>query len=70
MTARRTAAILARAMSSTMDQATYQGYRAGFEAARDEAARLADRSGKPALAKTIKSLVPRPDRVGETKQGT
>lgn len=65
MTARRTAAIMARAMSSTMDQATYQGYRAGFEAARDEAARLADRSGKPALAKTIRGLSPRPDKAGE-----
>lgn len=65
MTARRTAAILARAMSSTMDQATYQGYRAGFAAARDEAARLAERSGKAALAKTIKALAPRPDKASE-----
>ncbi len=52
----------ATAIAQTLDTATYAGYRAGFEAARDEAAGHADRAGQPALSAVIRAMRPLPDR--------
>jgi hypothetical protein len=50
------------AIARLLDQATYAGYRAGYEAAREEAALLAERAGQAALAARLRALVPLPDR--------
>ena len=50
------------AIARLLDQATYAGYRAGYEAAREEAALLAERAGQAALAARLRALAPLPDR--------
>jgi hypothetical protein len=50
------------ALARALDQATYQGYRAGFAAARDQAAAAVRARGLPALAAAIEALAPLPDR--------
>jgi hypothetical protein len=62
VTAGRTTDRLAGALTTALDQATYAGYRAGFEAARAQAARLAHESGDAVLAQAITALAPLPDR--------
>jgi hypothetical protein len=49
------------AIASLLDRATYEGYRVGFEAAREEAAVLAEREGQPALAARLRAMLPLPD---------
>jgi hypothetical protein len=56
--ARAVAARLAR----SLDQATGEGYRLGYEIARDEAAFMALEAGRPDLAERIRALRPLPDR--------
>ncbi len=53
---------IARGLSRSLDRATYEGYRLGFEAARDEAAILLERRGEAALAALIRAMRPLPDR--------
>ncbi len=55
---------IARAFAKNLDAATYEGYRVGFEAARDEAAMLAEHAGHAALAERLRAMRPRP-RKGE-----
>ncbi len=57
---------IAKAIARNLDAATYQGYRLGFEAAREEAAVLADRSGQPALAERLRAMRPLPKK-GESQ---
>lgn len=45
-----------------MDAATGEGYRLGYEIARDEAAFLALEAGRPDIAERIRALRPLPDR--------
>jgi succinate dehydrogenase/fumarate reductase flavoprotein subunit len=52
----------ARALAQSLDRATYAGYVAGFEAARDAAAALARAAHDHALAAAIEALAPLPDR--------
>lgn len=52
----------ARGLSRSLDRATYEGYRLGFEAAREEAATLLDRRGEAALATLVRAMQPLPDR--------
>jgi succinate dehydrogenase/fumarate reductase flavoprotein subunit len=52
----------ARALAASLDRASYAGYVAGFEAARDAAAALARAARAPALAEAIAALAPLPDR--------
>lgn len=52
----------ATAIANSLDAATYAGYRAGFEAARDEAAVQAEAEGQPHLAARIRAMRPLPDR--------
>jgi hypothetical protein len=52
----------ASAVARSLDAATYAGYRAGFEAARDEAAAHAERAGQLPLAQSIRAMRPLPDR--------
>ncbi|MCX8133651.1 MAG: hypothetical protein N3D18_06770 [Roseococcus sp.] len=49
-------------LSRLLDRATYEGYRLGFEAARAEAALLAERAGQGALAAAIRAMAPLPER--------
>jgi len=49
-------------LARSLDRATYEGYRVGFEAARAEAARLAEAQGRHDLAESIQTLEPLPDR--------
>jgi hypothetical protein len=51
-----------RAIGRSLDRATYEGYRVGFEAARDEAALLAERAGQGALAAQLRAMRPLPDK--------
>jgi hypothetical protein len=51
-----------RAIADLLDRATYEGYRAGFEAARDEAMLLAEHAGDAALAARLRAMAPLPDR--------
>ncbi|MBX9749000.1 MAG: hypothetical protein K5Q68_05225 [Roseococcus sp.] len=51
-----------KALSRTLDRATYEGYRLGFEAAREEAALLAEHAGQGALAARLRAMRPLPDR--------
>ena len=53
-----------RAIADLLDRATYEGYRAGFEAARAEAALLAERAGDTALAERLRAMAPLPERGG------
>lgn len=53
-----------QAIARSLDRATYEGYRLGFEAAREEAALLADRAGQGALAAQLRAMRPLPDRSG------
>ena len=52
----------ATAIAQSLDAATYAGYRAGFEAARNEAATAAERMGQGGLAALIRAMRPLPDR--------
>lgn len=51
---------IARAIAKNLDAATYEGYRLGFEAAREEAALLAEHSGQPLLAHRLRAMRPLP----------
>lgn len=51
-----------RALGRSLDRATYEGYRVGFEAAREEAALLAEHAGQGALARQLRTMRPLPDR--------
>jgi hypothetical protein len=51
-----------QAIARLLDRATYEGYRLGFEAAREEAALLAERAGQAALASRLRAMAPLPDR--------
>ncbi len=53
---------IARGLTRSLDRATYEGYRLGFEAARDEAALLLERRGEAGLAALIRAMQPLPDR--------
>lgn len=55
---RGVAARLTRSIAAT----TGEGYRLGYEIARDEAAFLALQEGRPDLAERIRALRPLPDR--------
>ena len=50
------------ALGQSLDRATYEGYRLGFEAAREEAALLAELAGQGALAAQIRAMKPLPAR--------
>lgn len=52
----------AGAIAEALDRATYAGYAAGFAAARDAAAVLAEADGATGLAERIRALAPLPDR--------
>ncbi|MBY0337246.1 MAG: hypothetical protein K2X11_11570 [Acetobacteraceae bacterium] len=58
---------IARGLAHSLDRATYEGYRLGFEAARAEAALLAEAAGQRGLAARIQAMRPLPDR-GEAAQ--
>lgn len=64
MTERRSASIRhpVGAIAEALDRATYAGYAAGFTAARDAAAALAEADGATGLAERIRALAPLPDR--------
>lgn len=51
-----------QAIAKLLDRATYEGYRQGFTAARDEAALLAERAGHAALAARLRAMLPLPDK--------
>lgn len=51
-----------QAIARMLDRATYEGYRLGFEAAREEAARLAEQAGQAALAARLRAMAALPDR--------
>ena len=51
-----------KAFGRSLDRATYEGYRLGFEAAREEAALLAEHAGQGALALKLRAMQPLPDR--------
>jgi hypothetical protein len=53
---------IGKALSQSLDQATYAGYRLGFEAAREEAALLAELAGQGALAAQLRAMRPLPDK--------
>jgi hypothetical protein len=53
---------IARGFATSLDRATYEGYRLGFEAARAEAAALARRAGQEALAAAMEAMQPLPER--------
>lgn len=53
---------LAKGLARTLSQATGEGYRLGYEIARDEAAFLALEAGRPDLAERIRALRPLPDK--------
>jgi hypothetical protein len=53
---------VARGLAASLDRATYEGYRLGFEAAREEAALLAEAAGQRALATRLRAMRPLPDR--------
>ena len=57
---------IGKALSQSLDQATYAGYRLGFEAAREEAALLAELARQAALAAQLRAMQPLPDK-GERK---
>jgi hypothetical protein len=49
-------------LARSLDAATGEGYRLGYEIARDEAAFLALEAGRPDIAARIQALRPLPDR--------
>lgn len=51
-----------KAIGRSLDRATYEGYRLGFEAARDEAALMAELAGQGAFATQLRAMRPLPDR--------
>lgn len=53
---------VARGLAASLDRATYEGYRLGFEAARAEAVVLARRAGQGSLAEALEAMRPLPDR--------
>ena len=53
---------IAPAIARLLDRAIYEGYRLGFEAARAEAAVLAEHAGHRALAERLRALAPLPDK--------
>ena len=53
---------IGKALGQSLDQATYAGYRLGFEAAREEAALLAEMAGQAALAAQMRAMRPLPDK--------
>lgn len=55
---------ITKAMGRSLDRATYEGYRLGFEAAREEAALMAEHAGQGALAAQLRAMRPLPDRGG------
>ncbi len=57
---------IGKALGQGLDQATYAGYRVGFEAARDEAALLAELAGQVLLAAQIRAMRPLPDKHEKT----
>jgi hypothetical protein len=57
---------IGKALGQSLDQATYAGYRVGFEAARDEAALLAELAGQVLLAAQIRAMRPLPDKHEKT----
>lgn len=57
---------IGKALGQSLDQATYAGYRLGFEAAREEAALLAELAGQGALAAQLRAMRPLPEK-GEKK---
>jgi len=61
MTERKAALRLAGLMAASLREATGEGYRLGYEIARDEAAFLALEAGRPDLAERIRALQPLPE---------
>jgi hypothetical protein len=53
---------IAAGIARSLDRATGEGYRLGYEIARDEAAFIALEAGRPDLAQRIRALRPLPDR--------
>lgn len=53
---------VAARLTRSLEAATGEGYRLGYEIARDEAAFLALEAGRPDLAERIRALRPLPDR--------
>lgn len=53
---------VATRLSRSLEAATGEGYRLGYEIARDEAAFLALEAGRPDLAERIRALRPLPDK--------
>ncbi|WP_198369774.1 hypothetical protein [Roseomonas rosulenta] len=53
---------IAAGIARSLQKATGEGYRLGYEIARDEAAFLALEAGRPDLAERIRALRPLPDR--------
>jgi hypothetical protein len=51
-----------KALGRSLDRATYEGYRLGFEAAREEAALLTEHAGQGGLAAQLRAMRPLPDR--------
>ena len=51
---------VARGLATSLDRATYEGYRLGFEAARAEAVALARQAGQGSLAAALDRMEPRP----------
>lgn len=49
-------------LARSLETATGEGYRLGYEIARDEAAFLALEAGRPDIAERIRALRPLPDR--------
>ena len=60
MTERKAASRLAGMMAASLREATGEGYRLGYEIARDEAAFIALEAGRPDLAERIRALRPLP----------
>ena len=57
---------IGKALGQSLDQATYAGYRVGFEAAREEAALMAELAGQGGLAAQIRAMRPLPDKHEKT----
>ena len=55
---------IAASLARSLDRATGEGYRLGYEIARDEAAFIALEAGRPDLAERIRALRPLPVRQG------
>jgi hypothetical protein len=64
MTERKAASRLAGMMAASLREATGEGYRLGYEIARDEAAFIALEAGRPDLAERIRALRPLPEEPG------